>query len=128
MTAHFILFVEDQVRSTEFYTLVLAAEPRLNVPGMTEFDLGSDAVLGLMPIAGAGRLIGAQHFAGADKGFTPRAELYLIVDSPADHHKRALAAGAREISELSDRDWGHRAAYCFDPDGHVLAFAEVIAG
>lgn len=126
MTAHFILFVADQAKSAEFYREVLKIIPRLDVPGMTEFEVGADAVLGLMPIAGASRLIGADNFSNDEKELSPRAELYLLVDSPADHHKRALNAGARDISSLADRDWGHRAAYCFDLDGHVLAFAEVI--
>jgi hypothetical protein len=30
------------------------------------------------------------------------------------------------ISALEDRDWGQRVAYSLDPDGHVLAFAEII--
>ena len=35
----------------------------------------------------------------------------------------ALAAGAKELSPMGLRSWGHLAAYCLDPDGHVLAFA-----
>ena len=54
---------------------------------------------------------------------TPRAELYVVVDDPAGHHARALAAGAVELSPLAARDWGHRVAYSMDPDGHVLAVA-----
>jgi len=56
----------------------------------------------------------------------PRSELYLLVQDPLQHHQRALAAGAIELTGLEDRDWGHRAAYSLDPDGHVLAFAEEI--
>lgn len=127
MTSHFILFVRDQARSAEFYAKVLKIEPRLNVTGMTEFQLGSDAVLGLMPFTGASRLLGINDPRGNADENAACAELYLVVDSPGEHHERALGEGAREISALVDRDWGHRAAYCFDPDGHVLAFAEVIA-
>ncbi len=57
-------------------------------------------------------------------GDIPRAELYLRVDDAAAYHARALAHGAVELSPLVDRDWGDRAAYSLDPDGHVLAFAE----
>ena len=39
---------------------------------------------------------------------------------------QSLHAGAIEISPMADRDWGHRAAYSLDPDGHLLAFAEEI--
>ncbi|PJB30817.1 MAG: glyoxalase, partial [Deltaproteobacteria bacterium CG_4_9_14_3_um_filter_65_9] len=42
---------------------------------------------------------------------------------PGASHRRALDNGARELSPLALRDWGHEAAYCLDLDGHVLAFA-----
>ena len=120
--AHFILFVRDQAASTRFFREVLAREPTLDVPGMTEIELVSGAVLGLMPEAGITRLLGAA-VDPSRAGGAPRAELYLVVDDPAAHHARALSAGARELSALAPRDWGHEAAYCADPDGHVLAFA-----
>jgi catechol 2,3-dioxygenase-like lactoylglutathione lyase family enzyme len=121
--AHTILFVADQARSTEFYARVLAREPILSVPGMTEFELLPGCILGLMPAAGARRLLGG-HGPDPAPADPPRSELYLLVDDAATHHARALAAGAIEVSALAPRDWGHRAAYSRDPDGHVLAFAE----
>ena len=124
--AHFILYVADQARSTRFYSAVLAQPPRLDVPGMTEFDLAGGAVLGLMPEAGIKRLLGSRLPDPAQASAAPRAELYLLVPDPRAFHERALAQGARELSPLADRDWGHRAAYSLDPDGHVLAFAEEV--
>lgn len=125
--AHLILFVADQARAVSFYRAALAAAPVLDVPGMTEFALGGGAVLGLMPAAGIRRLLGAALPDPASAPGVPRAELYLVVDDPAACHARAVAAGARELSPLQRRDWGHRAAYSLDPDGHVLAFAAVEA-
>jgi catechol 2,3-dioxygenase-like lactoylglutathione lyase family enzyme len=121
MKAHFILYVADQKRSTEFYAAVLSTEPTLNVPGMTEFSLGTESVLGLMPTAGASRLLGLE----VKSSPFPSAEVYLVVDSAADYHTRALSLGARELSPVERRDWGHTAAYSMDRDGHVLAFAEI---
>lgn len=119
--SHFILYVADQRRSTAFYSAVLDTTPSLDVPGMTEFPLSDGSVLGLMPASGAARLLGLD----ADDAKGARAELYLVVDSAAEFHARALRAGARELSSLSPRDWGHAAAYSLDPDDHVLAFAEI---
>lgn len=122
-TAHFIFYVADPARSRDFYAAALGRPPRLDAPGMTEFDLPGGAVLGLMPVAGIRRLLGpALPDPGPAQGI-PRAELYLRVADPGQAHARALAAGARELSPLLPRDWGHRAAYCLDPEGHVLAFA-----
>jgi catechol 2,3-dioxygenase-like lactoylglutathione lyase family enzyme len=121
--AHLILYVADQERSCRFYREVLAAAPSLDVPGMSEFALPGGAVLGLMPEAGIRRLLGDALPDPAAANGVPRAELYLVVAAPQAYHARALAAGARELSPLQRRDWGHRAAYSLDPDGHVLAFA-----
>jgi catechol 2,3-dioxygenase-like lactoylglutathione lyase family enzyme len=122
MTLHAILYVADQEASAHFYRAVLASEPRLDVPGMTEFDVGG-AVLGLMPEAGIRRLLGEGLPDPAAARGVPRAEVYLLVDDPAAYHARALEAGGRELSALAVRDWGHEVAYSLDFDGHVLAFA-----
>jgi catechol 2,3-dioxygenase-like lactoylglutathione lyase family enzyme len=121
MTPHFILYVRDQNASVAFYRSVLAREPRLDVPGMTEFDLDG-AVLGIMPEAGIRRLLPV-GLPGASSGL--RSELYVLVEDPAAFHARALEAGARELSPLTERDWGHTVAYSLDADGHVIAFARL---
>lgn len=125
--AHFILYVADQARSTGFYSRVLDLTPRLHVPGMTEFEIAPNCILGLMPEEGIRRLLGERIADPASAAGVPRAELYLLVNDPAGHHRRAIAAGAVEVSPLETRDWGHRAAYSLDPDGHVLAFAEELS-
>ncbi|MFO0740163.1 MAG: VOC family protein [Labilithrix sp.] len=124
---HFILYVRDQRASAAFYRAILDIEPRLDVPGMTEIEVGRGVVLGLMPEAGIRRLLGDALPDPAAGHGASRAELYLVVDDPAAYHARAIAAGATEMSPLAERDWGHRVAYSLDPDGHVLAFAEDMA-
>jgi len=124
--AHFILYVSDQARSTAFYEIVLDRPPRLNVPGMTEFDLGEGAVLGLMPEAGIRRLLGERLPGPSGARGAPRCEIYLLVADPGGRHRRALAAGATELSPVLARGWGHEAGYSLDPDAHVLAFARRI--
>jgi uncharacterized protein len=129
MTPHFILYVADQPRSRVFYAAVLGLPPSLDVPGMTEFRLSSGAVLGLMPESGIRALLGDRLPDPARARGTPRCELYLLVETPETYHKRALSAGAVELSPPLPRDWGHIASYCLDPDGHVVAFAaEMPAG
>jgi uncharacterized protein len=122
-TSHFILYVADQARSAAFYAAALGIAPRLDVPGMTEFALPGGAVLGLMPEAAIVRLLGPALPDPAAARGTPRAELYLVVPDAAIRHACALTAGAKELSPMRPRVWGHVAAYSLDPDGHVLAFA-----
>ena len=121
--AHFILYVADQRRSTEFYRSVLGRAPRLDVPGMTEFELAQGAVLGLMPEDGIARLLGPGIAHPSLARAAPRSELYLVVDDAAAVHARAVESGAREVSPVAPRDWGDVVGYSLDPDGHVLAVA-----
>lgn len=120
MAAHLILYVADPPAAARFWRAALGRAPRLEVPGMTEFDLGGGAVLGLMPEAGIARLLGVDPVAGRGG---PRAELYLHVPDVALAHARAVAAGAVELSPPAARGWGDTAAYSRCPDGHILAFA-----
>lgn len=121
-TPHFILYVHDQALAERFWSATLDLEPRLNVPGMTEYELGADALLGLMPERNIAALLPSLPHSPINAE-SPRAELYLLVDNPAAYHARALSAGATQLSPLLPRSWGHSAAYALDPDGHVIAFA-----
>ena len=120
--SYFILYVNDQQRSANFYETVLGIAPRINTSGMTEFELGENCVLGLMPLTSITRLFNQP--APRDAGQYLRAEVYLMVEDPQRFHERAITAGARELSRFSPRDWGHSAAYSVDFDGNVIAFAK----
>jgi len=123
LKSHTILYVEDQIKSTEFYTAVLNKTPQLFTPGMTEFELTKDAILGLMPKVSILKLLNDQlPYVQIPVG-PLQAEIYLIVDHPEAYHQRALNMGAKNVSDLTLRNWGHKVAYCLDLDGYVLAFA-----
>lgn len=123
----FILFVADQARSTSFYRALLARDPALDVPGMTEFELGPGVKLGLMPEQGIARIISGQLPHPSTGQGVPRCELYLLVDDLDQAMQQAKEAGAASVDPVADRDWGHRVAYFADPDGHVVALASVRA-
>ncbi len=120
--SHFILYVSDQEASRRFYEHVLGQPPSLHVPGMTEFRLGAETILGLMPEQGIARLLQLDPAAIPTKGGL-RGEVYLVVSTPEAYHQRAREAGGRELSPYALRDWGDWAAYSRDPDGYVLVFA-----
>ncbi|MBX2972694.1 MAG: VOC family protein [Flavobacteriales bacterium] len=121
----FILYVADQARSTAFYTALLDRVPVLNVPGMTEFELSPGLKLGLMPEAGIARIISGPMPHPSTGAGVPRCELYLVVEDLDAAMQQALNAGAAVVDPAADRDWGHRVVYYADPDGHVIALAEV---
>ena len=122
---HFILYISDQDASTGFFTEILGFPPRLHVPGMTEFELPGGAILGLMPETGIKRLLGDTLPSKTAGAGIPSSELYLMVDDASVFHRRTLSAGAKELSPVQSRDWGHDAGYSLSPDGHVLAFAQI---
>ena len=113
-----ILYVADQARSRQFWGELLGASPSLDVPGMTEFDLGG-VTLGLMPFADMAELL-----PGITAGGGQRCELYLRRADAADLLARISPAGGVLLSPLQPRGWGETVGYGLDPDGHVIAIAE----
>lgn len=121
---HFILYVRNQYRSTQFYSAVLQQEPVLNVPGMSEFSISDACILGLMPETGIQKILNDATPRPETGSGIPRCEIYLHVPDPTAALHRALNQGAILVEVEKDRDWGDRVAYCADPDGHILAFAK----
>ncbi len=123
-STEFILYVADQSKSRDFYSLMLGLEPALDVPGMTEFILGDNCKLGLMPNSGIAKILVPIMPHPQNGTGIPRCELYLYVDDMNEAFSNGLAAGARLISGPQARDWGDTVCYFADPDGHVIAFAK----
>jgi predicted enzyme related to lactoylglutathione lyase len=118
-----IIYVSDQERSKDFYSKVLNREPVLHVPGMTEFTLSENLLLGIMPEEGIHRILGEAVPHPAKGNGIPRCELYIPVDDPEQCYKKLQENGGKGISPAEPRNWGHVVAYGADPDGHILAFA-----
>lgn len=119
-----ILFVNDQDSSTLFYQNIFRKKADLHVAGMTEFNLSDNCKVGLMPNKGIAKVL-ADKTPHPDSGNgIPRCELYLYVDNIQLEFENATKSGAKLISPIVDRDWGDRACYFSDPDGHIIAFAE----
>lgn len=123
MNVLFILYVKNQQKSCNFYKNLLLLEPVLNVPGMAEFQLSDKTKLGLMPEKGIAKILQDNVPHPSKANGIPRCELYLNVENPVEYYERALQLGALPVSDLMLRDWGEVAAYCADPDGHIIAFA-----
>lgn len=126
MKVEFILYVDDQNRSKEFYGQLLAIHPNLDVPGMTEFILGPNCKLGIMPNAGIQKILNNQTPNPQLGQGIPRCELYLLVDNPEEYIIRANLNGALVVSEFQPRDWGDAVGYLADPDGHIIALAKTL--
>lgn len=119
-----ILYVSDPQKSRDFYKSILRKEPLLDVPGMTEFELNANTILGLMPEESIHRILGDEMPHPAIGTGIPRCELYLSVEVPEHEYENLLNSGGTAISAPQLRDWGHTTAYGADPDGHIIAFAK----
>lgn len=122
----FILYVSDQYRSRVFYENLLGQPPSLDVPGMTEFELGPGVKLGLMPESGIAKILGSACPHPATANGVPRCGLYLQCGNVNEYYQLALRGGAKAVSPPQLRDWGDEVAYVADPDGHILTFAAAI--
>lgn len=123
---HQILFVTNQELSTRYYQELLGLEPALLVPGMTEFRLANQMVLGLMPKENAGRILNLAVSQIEKSHEAPSCELYLYVKEVTAVYERVTKLGLQIISPLEPRNWGDVAFYLSDPDGHVIAFAQKV--
>ena len=119
-----ILYVTNQEESCKFYQNLFRKDPDLNVPGMTEFNLSDNCKIGLMPNKGIAKIL-ADKTPHPDSGDgIPRCELYFYVDNIQLEFENAIEAGAKLISPILNREWGDKACYFADPNGHIIAFAE----
>lgn len=120
----FILYVSDQERSKEFYSIILEMEPVLHVQGMTEFLLAYNVKLGLMHETGIVRVLEYKIKHPAEAQGIARCELYL---KTVDLHQKLedlIQKGIVILKTPADMNWGDTVFYLSDPDGHIIAFAE----
>ncbi len=122
--SHIILYVVDQEISKTFYTDLLNQAPVRHVTGMTEFELNSNVILGLMPNSSIARIITPTLPNPSEAVGIPRCEVYLYIDDLTTHFERIKNSNVQMVSPLENRNWGDSAFYVADPDGHVIAFAE----
>jgi uncharacterized glyoxalase superfamily protein PhnB len=123
MRVNIILFVKDQEISTRFYEKVFLKKPTLNVPGMTEFEISKQCVLGLMPENGIKNILKDKIHDPEESNGISRCELYLTIENPELYIRNVVEAGGELISPYQKRSWGDNAGYVKDSDGHIIAFA-----
>lgn len=118
----FILYVQSQERSRDFYISILHMQPTLDVPGITEFAILEGVFLGLMPENGIAKILVDTMPHPSTANGIPRCELYLESVNPTDDVTNAVLHGATLVSDVQARNWGDTVGYVADPDGHIIAF------
>ena len=126
----FIIYVNNQQISKDFYKKILDIKPELDVPGMTQFKISSNTFLGIMPNEGILKLADKNNINDitppANGTGIPRCEIYLFVDDPENKYEVLLKNGGKPLSNPLIRPWGDLVAYGIDPDGHIIALAKTV--
>lgn len=91
---------------------------------MTDFHFSGNCKIGLMPNKGIAKILEDKTPHPDNGNGIPRCELYFYVDDIQLEFENALNCGAKLISPIENRNWGDKACYFSDLDGHIIAFAE----
>jgi predicted enzyme related to lactoylglutathione lyase len=122
-----IFAVTEAERSARVYERVFAwpRDPLVDYTNYVELRLPEGGSLGLYERSGFASEVGAEPAEVADGQVAP-AYLYVRVDDVAAAVTALTDAGARPLSPIAQRGWGHEAAWFADPDGNVVAVAQQI--
>lgn len=115
-----VLYVRSLSRSIEFYRDVVGLEFKFEQSGYAEFETGG-CKFGLFDDSALPSLIGTRM---SEKG--PSMEVVFLVEDVESEAARLLAAGVSLESGPVDRAWGHRTIHFYDPDKHIVEFAQEI--
>lgn len=120
---HLVLAVSDVDRAEQFYDDAFGWKPHLEWPGeYAELQLPDNDWLGLYREDGFAETAGAP-VDELKQGRYAGAELYVQVGDVEEAMRSLREAGAKALSPLARRGWGHDAAYFADPDGNIVAVA-----
>lgn len=123
---HLVLSVSDVDRAKQFYDDAFGWQPHLEWPGeYAELELPDNDWLGLYREDGYAASAGTS-VDELKRGRYGGAELYVQVDDVKAAMESLRKAGAKALSPLARRGWGHEAAYFADPDGNIVAVAHPV--
>jgi uncharacterized glyoxalase superfamily protein PhnB len=110
-----ILPVSDIERAASFYADVLLVAGERVSSGRHYFDCGGTILACYDPIADGDELgDGWRHH--------PKQYLYFAVDDLSATRRRAIDAGAQDVTEVAEFPWGETAFYALDPFGNPVCF------
>lgn len=117
-----ILATRDIHKAVEFYSGVFEWPIRVQNQAYVEFEMPGGRALALCRREAMTRYVNEDIFEIPSGGLGP-VEIYLRTDDLPHTIARLVSVGARQLSELREREWGDHAAYFADPDGHILVIA-----
>ncbi len=118
-----VLIVSDLDASLQFYTELLGLPLHHRAPNdkFAELDTGVTHIA-LYTREAMSETLG-REISAADRD-QPGFELGFKVDNVDAVFAEVVAAGIEPAVEPTTKFWGQRTAYVFDPDGHLVEFAQ----
>jgi len=117
-----VLLVEDIERSKRFYSVVLGQKVVMDFGR----NVGYEGGLAIWERDYALNLIFQGKTEGVKVGGN-NAEIYFESGDVDALYKRLTAEGVKVIHSIVEQPWGQRVFRVYDPDNHILEFAESMA-
>jgi PhnB protein len=120
------VIVDDGARAIDFYKKAFGAQELMRMPGPdgrimhAEIQIGDSRVM-LSDEMPDMDVRSPKAYDGTPVGF------YLYIDNVDEAWRRAVGAGAKEVSPLTDMFWGDRTGSLQDPFGHRWNLAQHVA-
>jgi len=118
-----VVIVENLEKSLVFYTEVLGLPLHHVAPNnkFAELDTGVTHIA-LYTRDAMSETLGREILSGARE--RPGFELGFKVNDVDAAFAEAVASGAESAVKPTTKFWGQRTAYVYDPDGHLIEFAQ----
>ena len=114
------LVLKDCSKAIDFYKKALGAQELMRMPGPDGKIMHAELKVGNSQIMMNDEVMGAKS--AETLGGSP-VTFYLYVEDSDSWHKKALAAGCKEIFPVSDMFWGDRMGAVSDPYGYKWNFS-----
>ena len=114
------LCLKDCNKAIDFYKKALGAQELMRMPGPDGKIMHAEIKVGNSHIMMNDEIMGsrsAETLGGSPVGF------YLYVEDADTWHKKAIAAGCKEIMPVADMFWGDRMGAVSDPYGYKWNFS-----
>ena len=125
--AYTILYVQDVVRSVEFYERAFGLERKF----IAEGDIYAELLTGSTTLSLASINLAKSNLPGgfteADRSQKPFAiEIGFTTDNVEETYQLAVAAGAMPVEPAKTKPWGQVVAYVRDLDGFLVEICSAI--
>jgi PhnB protein len=118
------LTVRDVKAAAEFYAKAFGFAIKMMLPGPGGKIMHAQLNHGMSVIMVGPEAVERGMKAPVTSGQTPPVSLFIYVDDVDATHKRALAAGAKELLPPSEQFFGARTSVVLDNDGHQWMLAQ----